>query len=317
MAAGKNILLSCIICAIAVIASAGYAFAQQSPFRVTVITDRTSFMEGEPVEVSLVIKNTSDRTASFSMYDVFYTTYQPVAYTLDGREAETTVQYRQMDRTVQNVVQYIEPRTVKIAPDEKIVKRINLRNCYTLETGSQYRIRGFFFPDAKVPLILRSENSVEIRIVPVEREIDSSIELPHQYAGGITPSEMIQLFLTAEKSRNWANMIKYLDLEKYINAYPDYAMNYNTASDPVKRKVLKDFVSYISTPRRDYIVDCEVVKESILEGGKTAYVEAKVTRQSAPRPFVYTYRYTLESTNGSWIITGVDATVSKERIPGK
>jgi hypothetical protein len=290
---------------------------EQSPFKLSVIVDRLSFMEGEPVEVSLVVRNTSDRTASFSMYDVFYTTFQPVAYTMEGREVESTVQYRQMNRTVQDVVQYIEPRTVRIAPDEKIVKRIDLRNCYDFAAGSKYRVRAFFMPDAKTPFCLRSGNSVELQIVSAEREIDTTIKLPSQYAGGITPGEMIQLFLTAEKTRSWNNMLKYLQIEKYIAAYPDYAMNYNAGTDPVKRRVLRDFVTYLSTPRRDYIVDYSVISESILDGGKNAFVEAKVTRLSAPRPFVYTYKYSLESVNGSWLITGVDATVSKERILGK
>jgi hypothetical protein len=251
------------------------------------------------------------------MYDVFYTTYQPVLYTMDGREADSAVQYRKMNRTVQDVVQYVEPRIVRIAPDEKIIKRIDLRSCYDLETGAKYRIRAFFMPDAKNPLVLRSENSIEIRIVQVERDVDPTIALPSHYAGGITPTEMIQLFLTAEKTRHWNNMLKYLMLEKYISAYPDYAMNYNTGNDPVKRKVLRDFVTFLSTPRRDYIVDYEIVSESILDGGKVSYVQAKVTRQSAPKPYVYIYKYTLESYNGSWLITGVDATVSKEGILGK
>ena len=305
------------VCVIAFGFGASAQVYEQSPFKLTVVTDRLSFMEGEPVEVSLIIRNTTDRTVSFSMYDVFYTTYQPVAYTMEGREVESAVRYRQMDRTVQDVVQYIEPRIVRIAPDEKIVKRIDLRSCYDLSTGSRYRVRAFFMPDAKNPQVLRSENSVEIQIIPVEREIDTTIELPSRYAGGITPGEMIQLFLTAEKTRSWNNMLKYLMVEKYIAAYPDYAMSYNAGTDPVKRRVLRDFVTYLSTPRRDYIVDYSIVSESILDGGKNAYVEAKVTRQSAPKPFVYTYKYSLESVNGSWLITGVDATVSKERILGK
>ena len=318
--AATRILKLCttaLFCAAAVQAVSFGQSYDQSPFKVTVVSDRLSYMEGEPVEISVVIKNTTDRTMSFSMYDVFYTTYQPVVYTMDGREAESTVQYRQMNRTVQDVVQYIEPRTVRIAADEKIVKRIDLRNCYDFTAGQKYRVRAFFMPDAKNPFVMRSENSLEIQITGVDRDVDQSIELPQRYAGGITPGEMIQLFLTAEKTRSWKNMIKYLMIEKYISAYPDYAMNYNAGTEPVKRKVLRDFVTYLSTPRRDYIVDYDIKSESILEGGRNAFVEAKVTRQSAPRPYVYTYKYALENVNGSWLITGVDATVSKERILGK
>ncbi|MGL4368530.1 MAG: hypothetical protein ACRCUT_02485, partial [Spirochaetota bacterium] len=270
-----------------------------------------------PVEISVTVKNCSGKTASFSMYDVFYTTYQPVAYTMDGREAETVVQYRRMNRMVQDVVEYIEPRQVRLAPDEKIVKRIDLKNCYTLATGNQYRVRGFFMADAKSPSVVRSENSIEINIIPVERDIDAAIELPAQYSGSITPAEVVSLFLSAEKSRRWNNMLKFIQLEKFIQVYPDYGMSYNTGNDPLKRKVLRDFVTYLSTPRKDYIVDYTAVNESILEDRKTAYVDVKVTRFSAPKPFVYIYRYTLEDNGRGWLITGVDATVSKERILAK
>jgi len=286
-------------------------------FKIYIASDRQTFMAGEPVDVSIIVKNVSGRSATFSMYDVFYTTYQPVVYTMEGREAETAVDYRRMNRTVQNVIEYIQPRQVRLAPDEKLIKRVDLSQCYDLTPGIQYRVRAFFMPDAKNTVVLRSENSIELSLKQVDRETDETIVIPQQYAGTISPSEAVQLFLFGEKNRNWNNMLKYLYLEKFINAYPDYGMSYNAAGDPLKKKILRDFVSYLSTPRRDYIVDYTIVKESILDDRKTAYVDAKVIRFAAPKPYVYVYRYTLESSAGSWIITGVDATVSKEGILAK
>ncbi|HEY1405605.1 MAG TPA: hypothetical protein VF857_03260 [Spirochaetota bacterium] len=288
-----------------------------SPFRVYVNTDRLTFIEGEPVEIAAEIKNYSHKTAAFNTYDVNYTTFQPVAYEMNGKEAETLVKYRLMDRTVQDVVAYIEPRKSIVGHDEKVVKRLNLRDYYNLEAGKEYRVRIFFMPEAKSPFVVRSENSITIRIAPLDRDLPEPIELPKQYAGGIDPSEVVQLFLTAEKSRSWKNMIKYVDLEKYVNAYPDYGMQFNTANDAVRKKVLRDFVSFLSTPRHDYIVDFTVTKEAILEDRKSSYVDVKVVRHAAPKPFVYTYRFTLEDEGGTWLIAGVDATVSKERIVTK
>lgn len=290
----------------------------ESPFRVYVNTDRLTFTEGEPVEITAEIKNYSMKTASFNTYDVNYTTFQPVVYSMDGKEAETTVKYRMMDRTVQDVVAYIEPRRSLVGHDEKVVKRLNIRDYYNLEPGREYRIRMFFMPDAKMPFVVRSENSITVRIAPLDRDLPEPIELPKQYnGGGIDPSEVVQLFLGAEKSRNWKNMIKYIDLEKYVNAYPDYGMQFNTSNEAMRKKVLRDFVSYLSTPRRDYIVDFSVQKEAILEDRKSSYVDVKVVRFAAPRPFVYNYRFTLETAGGTWLISNVDATVSKERIVTK
>jgi hypothetical protein len=291
--------------------------AGDSPFRVYVNTDRLTFTEGEPVEITAEIKNYSSKTASFNTYDVSYTTFQPVVYSMDGKEAETTVKYRMMDRTVQDVVAYIEPRKSIVGHDEKVIKRINLRDFYNLEPGKEYRIRMFFMPEAKAPYVVRSENSLTIRIAPLDRELPEPIDLPKHYSGGIDPSEVVQLFLGAEKARSWKNMIKYIDLEKYINAYPDYGMQFNTSNDAMRKKVLRDFVSYLSTPRHDYIVDFTVTKEAILDDRKSSYVDVKVVRHAAPRPFVYNYRFTLETSGGTWLIANIDATVSKERIVNK
>jgi hypothetical protein len=286
-------------------------------FKVFIGSDKLTFIEGEPVEISAVIKNSDNRTLSFSVYDVNYTTFQPVVYGMDGREAETIVQYRQMNRSTQDVLQYIEPRKSVISPDEKIVKRVSVSDYYKLEPGKEYRIRLFFLPDAKIPDVIKSENSLVIRIAPLEREVDESIKLSRKYSGTITPGEVIMLCLSAEKSRNWQNMMKYINLEKYVNAYPDYGMEFNAANEAVKRKVLRDFTIFLSTPRNDYIVDFDIKSESILDNRKTAYVETRVIRNSAPKPYVYLYKYTLERTGGSWLITGIDATVSKERIIAK
>jgi len=128
------LLLILVVCGLAVSVRAQDDDRQ---FRVFVGSDRLTFTEGEPVEISAVIKNADNRTLSFSVYDVNYTTFQPVVYGMDGREAETMVQYRQMNRTTQDVLQYIEPRKSVISPDEKIVKRISVSDYYKLEPGKE------------------------------------------------------------------------------------------------------------------------------------------------------------------------------------
>jgi hypothetical protein len=307
----KALIFTAILCV-----STVSLFSQepQAPFRVHTVSDRLTFMENEPVEVSALIKNTSSRTASFFVYDVNYTTFQPVVYGMDGREAETIVQYRLMNRTVQDTVNYIEPRRSSIGSDEKIVKKLDLTDYYRLEPGKEYKVKIFFLPDAKIPQVISSDNTLLIKIAHSEMMADPTVKLPDRHQGNITPSETVLLTLTGEKTKRWASMLKYLYLEKFVSAYPDYAMAYNAGSDPIRKKVLRDFVSFLSTPRADYIVDFDITSESILEDRKTAYVEARVIRNSAPKPYVYLYKYTLELLNGSWYISGIDATVSKERI---
>lgn len=284
-----------------------------APFRVHISSDRLSFTENQPADISVSIKNISGRTASFKIYDVSYTTFQPVVYGMDGREAETKVSYRLMNKTTQNTVEYIEPRISSVGANEKIVKKLDLSDFYTLETGKDYRVKLFFLADAGKPDVISSDNSLLIHINPSEKEMSQNIELPERHHGNITPSETVLLALSAERSKRWPNMLKFYNLEKFVSAYPDYAQNYNAGSTPIRKRVLRDFASYLSTPRADYIVDFDIRSESILDDRKTAIVDTRVLRNASPKPYVYMYRYTLEQSNGSWYISGVNVSVSKER----
>ena len=309
-----SITASIFVVFIAAIGSSAFEENQNAPFSIFVTSDRLTFTEGEPVYIKAHIKNNTGKTSSFAVYDVAYTTFQPVAYGMQGLEAETTVKYRLMNRTVEDLLRYIEPRSSVIGSDETITKKLNLADFYALEAGQEYRVSVFFMPDAKTPYVIRSDNSITIRVVKSERYDNQPAEpMDEPYSGRINPSEAVQLFLSAEKGRHWKNMIKYIDLESYIMAYSDYAMQYNAGSEPVRKKVLRDFVRYLSTSRTDYIVDFNITNESILDDRQTAYVDVSVTRFAAPRPFVYNYRYTLVDHSGAWLVSNVEVTVSKER----
>ena len=281
----------------------------KSVFRVFLQMDRLSFEDNETVNLNMCIKNNSKRNKSFKVYDFGYTTFQPVVYDISGREAEIIVSYRLMNRDITDVVKRCKYRVIELSPDETIIHSVNLKNIYNLKIGVEYRVRGFFSPDVKSLQAIPSENQLTFKIVKSRGFVKKSgIE---RMSRSISPSEIVLLVLTAEKNRDWDNFYKYIKLESYINAFSNYVRIYNEADGKKRLKIIDDFIKFLSRRRSDYIVNFKILEESVLKERNIAYVDAEVTRFGPKKPFVYTYKYTLERFRNFWLIIDVEAIVRK------
>jgi hypothetical protein len=278
-------------------------------FRVHLYMDRLSFSEGDPVMLNIVVKNTSVKKEFYVVYDAPCTTYQPVVYSGLGREAETTVPYRVMNRRVEEVIGGLYPRTVEIMPNETLVHSIDLRSIYKLERDTEYRVRAYLFPDVKQPASVLSDNILGFKIVRAHTLVRKSGVVREQR--GISPAEVVTLALTAERSENWDNLLKYIKQESFISAFPEFARLYDVADDVEKLKIIEDFNKFVTRQRIDYIKDFTVLTETVSSDGGNAYVDVMVKRYGARRPFFYKYHYTLERFRDFWLIIDLEATVAK------
>lgn len=286
------------------------SFDVHDQLRLTLRVNKTSFYSDEPVEVRLVVHNTSKLDASFVIYDEAYTTFQPVVYTDKGREESTRVDYRLMDKSMTEAIASAGKRMITIKPSEKFMQVVNLRELYTINTGQSYRVRGYFFPDAGIKRAVSSDNVLNIDIIPVQTvQKESGVK---QVKRTISPSEVVLLALSAEKNEQWDLFRKYVDLDKYIQAFSRFARLYSQATEAERLKILEDFNTFIERDRVDYLVDFSILNENIISEKGLAFVEVKVKRWGARYPFVYKYRYTLEEYRNFWLITNFDATVMKE-----
>ncbi|HDP81139.1 MAG TPA: hypothetical protein ENN21_09905, partial [Spirochaetes bacterium] len=192
----------------------------QSPFRLNVFMDRSSFSVDDPVMLHLIVRNFSDRKEYFVVYDELYTTYQPVVYTGRGREAEIIVPHRLKGVPAGELIRDRVPRIVELMPNETFVSSINLKEVYALEKDTEYRVKGFFTPDFKSPLTLASDNELRFKITRSPDFVPrSGIARVNRE---VSPSEVVLLALTAEKEGNWGNYLKYIKSDIFINAYPEY-----------------------------------------------------------------------------------------------
>ncbi len=290
---------------------------ERSGLRVTIRMDRFAFTDDEPLRLTMSVQNTLYRNDYFRIYDINYTTFQPVVYTSEGREAETIVNHRLMGKDVKDVVRDIPPRTIHLGPGESISRTIDLKQLYKLEAGKQYRVKVLFFPDAAQDAVVASDNSLSFKVSrpaiygpgPAGEEKSIRSGIAHQRFT-ISPREIVMLFLTAEKERDWDTHLKYVKLENYIGSFQNFARMYNSADDAERLNVLENFVTFIKKDRPDYILGFEVKGQSIVSD-RVAYVNANVDRYNPRFRMKFQYKYTLEKFRDIWLVTEVEAIVRK------
>lgn len=277
--------------------------------------DKKLFYSDENVSLQVCVKNISERKNYFEIYDSsgsvssLFTTFQPMVYDMSGREAEITVPYKIENLNVGDFIRGLDKRLVELAPGEMFIHTVNLKELYDLHLNTGYRIQSLFYPSFDEHSFLKSKNELTFKIIEAKQ-----YNKPSEVDAGdhtISPKEVILLTLKAEKDREWNNWIKYVDIEKYINAFPEFVQKYNHANFEEKTQIEKDFIKFVTRERDDYLVDFKIVRESVEKDRKIAYVDVVVDRYGIRFISRYKCRYKLEQYKNLWLITDEVATVMK------
>ena len=277
--------------------------------------DKKFFYSDEEVPLLVCIKNISEKKNYFEVYDSsdslssIYTTFQPMVYDMSGREAEITVPYKIENINVSDFIHGLDKRLVELAPGEMFIHTINLKELYNLHLNTAYRIQSLFYPRFDEYNFLKSNNELTFKII-VAKQYNKPSEVD-AVDRTISPKEVILLTLKAEKDREWNNWIKYINVEKYINAFPEFVQKYNHANFEEKSQIEKDFIRFVTRERDDYLLDYKIVRESVEKDRKIAYVDVIVDRYGIRLSYRYKCRYKLEQYKNLWLITDEVATVMK------
>lgn len=302
-----------------------------SSFSVYLKMDRLKYSASQDVLLHIVIKNITDEPAVFYIYDppgqadlfdrprgdvADYNTFKPVIYDSTGRNAELIVPYVVTGKDVKSTLSWMVKREIRLGPGESFTHTQNLGKIYKLLADTEYRIKLHFFPYLGEPdedKAALSDNELKIRITR-DKEY-----LPYKTADvngvRLVPSEVVILLLNAEKDGYWDRAVKYIDVEKFIHSYPDYARRYDLADDPDKKIIEKDFIRFFISKRSDSLLDFKVVSEEIEPSGLVAYVSVTVSRKSLIRPERYRYTYRLQKNSLDdyiWMVSGLEATIIRD-----
>jgi len=238
---------------------------------------------------------------------------------MKGREAELIVPYKMENKDPKELIKDYMKRTISLGPGEEIIRMINLKGIYNLPGGKRYRVKGYFFPRFDQDYVIHSDNEITFRIF-AKKKGDLKTGIVQKYARKadepeMLPSEVVFLVLNGEKTKSLHRFIKYFNIEKYINTYPNYVRKYQKAFDEKKSKIEDEFITFLIRQRSDYIVDFKIKREDIDTDNGVAYVDSYVERFAPGKSFRYMYRYTLEKmkvkSTTAWLITGLEATIVK------
>ncbi len=293
---------------------------------VELFLEKTRFRSGEEIPVHFRIKN-----KGYQIIRVYPSlepgkSYQFMVTDRQGHEQQlrfNEVSYSRRENGENRIVD-LNGNAVKeiiLHPGETLEKTIYLNDFYNLTPGLEYRITGYYYPDARFNFFVRSANISQIMIDrnSEERYLDRTPALTES-ALSVSPEETIYLFLSAELQRNWDNYIKYINLRKYIRSYDRYAARFARASDQEKPAILREFSTYLTRQEGDLlkrfrIQRLEKERDSsgeVLENGR-AYVIVQAERESRGNQVHYEYTYTLEADRegsaGFWKIIDVSARI--------
>lgn len=277
--------------------------------------DKKVFFADEKILLRICVTNVSDEKNFFEVYDpaggdsAAYTTFQPRVFDMTGRDAEMTVPHVIEGRDIADMIRGLDKRIVELAPGEMFIHNVDLRELFNLKYNEHYRVRSLVYPAFSQDMVLASKNELSFKMIQ-----DKGYRKPSEVDSvdrSISPKEVIMLALGAEKAGDWSNWIKYINIEKYINAYPEFVQRYYRANYEEKTDIEKEFIKFLTRDRDDYLVDFSIQKESIENDGKRAYVEVVVNRYGTRWIHRFRSRYTLEQYNNLWLITDEEATVMK------
>lgn len=297
---------------------------------VEIAMERTRFQADEDIEVRFRIKNNGYR-----IFRIFPSTGDNRSFELmvlkrNGGEVSKRINTAEMEKRRENGERHLitltgeDVKELNLHPGEVYERRIFLNDYYNLEPGQEYRVAGYFYPDARNDFFVRSKNTIPIRIDPRPSggytEIETENPAVETGRPSITPEETVYLFLSAEMQGNWKNYLKYLELEKYISVYDRFASRYAKAEAEERAVILRSFRKYLTGRPSDRLVRFKILDSTpergpdgeLLDDSRVT-VRATGTRESNGYSVRYEYSYILENTGpaipGFWKIVHVDAKV--------
>jgi hypothetical protein len=301
-------------------------------FRVHLHTDKLKFYNNDEIIVKISIKNITDAPATFYLYDspertdIFdrkrgdtadYTTFKPVVYDVNGKNAELVVPYVTSDKSAVETLSWMIKREIKLGPGEIFTHSQNLRRIYDILPEKNYRLKLHFFPyigdKDDENLVVVSSNEIKFRVTRDKAYEAFKPKDPNSVR--LSPSEVVLLLISAERDGNAERAIKYLEIDKFIHSYPDFSRRYDISDDTDKKNIEKEFIRYLINKRDDPLAEYRIVSEEIESSGVVAYVSVEAKREGLIRPSRFRYVYRLEKnaeTDYIWLVAGLEALVIRD-----
>ncbi len=315
--------------------------------QVSIEADQISYVKDAHIPVRIRIGNSGKEILRIYPSEETILSYKFFITNSNGTEIKAiSTNSKKEDKVEKTELTEIEhiAKEVIIAPGEVFEKTLYIDEYYKLIPGEKYKVWLYFHPAPLDPnyanILLRSSNHLNLYIEKEENK-KPALKYLTQTSVNIEPKEIVFLFLTAEKNRNYQNYLKYLELEKLIKAYPVFALKFeNTSSNDEKKDLLQEFSHFLINNSKHPLSKFKIIDsypenlsflnsninndEPIKEKDDLELREEdKAINNSSPRYIVraichrkgkqmvanYKYTFTLENIKGSWKIVYVDVKI--------
>jgi len=301
------------------------------PFRVNLYLEKQKYHNSEDIILNIRIENITDDEIEFYIYDspnrtdlfnrekgdtADYTTFKPVVYDMNGRDAKLIVPYIISEKNSKETISWMNKRIIKLAAGETLMHSQNLRRIYNFDIDKNYRLKLHFFPyignaDDENKTVI-SSNELSFKIVNDRIYAPKVPKNPDDMK--LNPSEVITLLLSAEKDNQIEKSFKYINIEKFIYSYPDFSRKYSLADDYDKKVIEKEFIRSFVNKKNDYLLDYKIINEEIDSSGLISYVTVDAARSSMIKTQRLKYIYRLEKDSKNdylWLVSGLEASIMR------
>ncbi|MCB1177337.1 MAG: hypothetical protein KDK36_07140 [Leptospiraceae bacterium] len=290
--------------------------------KATISLTKNYYKPGDSVSIDFTIKNYGDEAMKIFPTSLTLKSFQFVITDENDEAIEPIDSIKIKDKklkrrnTVVNLVGD-EVKEIIIHKGESFTKRLNLAKYYEFTPGKKYYITGYFYPnylEDNTNFIKTENNSIfllektKTQIQPKKFDPSESVQ------EGLTPEEVIHLFLAAEMKNNWKNYFKYIYFPEFIHAYTRFSKEYNKSDETYKELVIDEFKKYLMESKSGRLTYYRITNRKAISGALVK-VYVHVERDLNNYPTKYEYIYTLkkgeDTLPGFWKIANVIVKVKR------
>ncbi|WP_322113532.1 hypothetical protein [Leptospira paudalimensis] len=209
-----------------------------------------------------------------------------------------------------------ENKEISLHRNESFSKTIYLDEYYQFLPDQKFYITGYFYPNytEDKSAFLRSQNTVGFLFQNSKQIKKESVNRQITENGGLSPEEIIFLFLGAEMKKRWEYHFKWIDFSEYILAYDRYSSAYAEASVGERETIIEDFKEYLTESPSGVLKYFKVMSvdfPSKRDARVQVYVERMMGRFKTRYEYIYTLRQEEGNRVGFWQIKNLLVKVKK------
>lgn len=290
--------------------------------KATISLTKNYYKLGEPISVDFTIKNYGDEPIRIFPTHLDLKSFQFLITDENDDSLEpkdfVRIEDKKLKRrnTIVNLVGD-EVKEIIIHKGESFTKRLALSKYYDFTPGKKYYVTGYFYPNylEDNTNFWKTENNSVFLLEESKKEIQpKKFDPTEAVADGLTPEEVVHLFLAAEMKKNWANHFKYIFFPEYIHAYTRFSKEYLKSDGPDRELVVDEFKKYLMESNVGKLTYYRVTNRQAISANLVkvhVYAERELNRYPSKYEYIYTLKKGDDTLPGFWKIANVIVKVKR------